>query len=198
MIIKTQNIMKDAKYRLFKKQNKPIQLYACLSKITQNALIGQKVNNGDSCCTSVSFTHKSKQRHAEHSYRRILEYYSLHKTEVSLYKKLCDIQNKLKRQILNPSGDKSPPRLKSSDKSPNWLRLEIKVRNLTNTFYLKTKNNVAQIRNLKHRALAGTSMGKTSKSDNDEGQKARKRGHKDLKKRAKTSARNSTNGTRRR
>ena len=100
--------MKDAKYRLFKKQNKPIQLHACLSKITQNALIGQKVNNGDSYCTSVSFNHKSKHRHAEYSYSRILtskpKYDSLHNTEVSQNKKFFDKHNKLKRQNLKPLG----------------------------------------------------------------------------------------------
>ena len=193
--------MKDAKNWLFKKPNKQIKLHACLSKITPRALIGQKVNNGDSCFTSVSSNHKSKHRHADNSYCQILtsqpttKYDSLHNTEVSQDNKSSDKHNKLKRQNLKPLGNKSTPLLKSSDERPSWLLSKDKVRKLTNVLYLKTKNTVRHIRSLKRKVLTGTSMGKVSKkpgdgdekSNENEGEKPQEKGHKDLRKRVKKS-----------
>ena len=68
---KEEKITKTAKNWFFKEPNKT-RLRARLSKIAPRALIGQKVNKGNSCCTSVSSKQKSKHRHADNTCRNIL------------------------------------------------------------------------------------------------------------------------------
>jgi len=65
-----EKIIKSARIWHFKEPNKT-KLKICLSKNVPRAVIGQKVNKGDSCCASVSFEQKSKHRHADNTCRRI-------------------------------------------------------------------------------------------------------------------------------
>ena len=62
-------IPKSAKIWHFKKPNK-LKLRVRLSRNALSAMIGQKVNNGDSCCASVSYDQKSKHRHAVNTCHR--------------------------------------------------------------------------------------------------------------------------------
>ena len=80
-------IPKSAKIWHFKKPDK-LKLRVRLSRNALSAVIGQKVNNGNSCCTSVSSDQKSKHRHADNTchrkstikFAKLSE--KLHKTEV--------------------------------------------------------------------------------------------------------------------
>ena len=80
-------IPKSAKIWHFKKPDK-LKLRVRLSRNALSAMIGQKVNNGDSCCASASFDQKSKHRHADNTcHRNSTKKFAklsdkLHKTEV--------------------------------------------------------------------------------------------------------------------
>ena len=60
---------KSAKIWHFKKPDQ-IKLRVRLSRNALSAVIGQKVNNSNSCCASVSYNQKSKHRHAVHTCHR--------------------------------------------------------------------------------------------------------------------------------
>ena len=196
-----EKITKTAKNWFFKEPNKT-RLRARLSKIAPRALIGQKVNKGNSCCTSVSSKQKSKHRHADNTCRNILttrittefttDYDTLQITEVSQVKKFSDTPNKLKlkHHHLRLPGKTSTSELNFTNDRPIWPLPDKKVRKVTNVPYLYSRKSIEQKRNLTHRVFTGTTMGKTNKKpkdDDTDDEKPRERGHKDLKKWAKKS-----------
>ena len=101
-------IPKSAKIWHFKKPDK-LKLRVRLSRNALSAMIGQKVNNGDSCCASVSYDQKSKHRHADNTcHRNLTKRFSklnekFHKTEVRRVKKSIYKLKKLKCHHLNMS-----------------------------------------------------------------------------------------------
>ena len=188
-------IPKSAKIWHFKKPDK-LKLRVRLSRNALSAMIGQKVNNGDSCCASVSYDQKSKYWHAVNTCNRNLtkRFTKSNKNssemEVRRFKKSFKLLKKLKRH-LKLIGNLNAAEQHLMYEHPNWSATEIKVRKVTKVPYLILDNIIQQNIRRTQKSLVGPKMPKSHKRANNgkesDNEKPRDRGHKDLKTKSKSS-----------